>query len=262
MNLENLIKLSYTKFVKLLTDKAAEEKVRAMIKAGKKDGYPDDEKIVFSSGTTIARNLKPCQKQILLEKSIKWAIIGKDIDTVRNVISGKPTEINGNAIVTLNGKYILDGTHRWIEAFAVNPNARLVTYNMEINIEPIEALKIIQLAIAANTKDIPFSSSDGTNLYTVSENAFKTFIKKNITKAVLELLVKTEDEAADYFWNNVLLLRKSNQPIKNAPDRVYMPQTAKSPGFEKSLEDGEIDFKKPFAKKENRIPTFDKFISE
>lgn len=263
MNIEKSLKLPYTKFVKLLKDEAAKEKVRALIKSGREDGFPDDEKIKFSKGVVLTRNLQPTQRQLLIESSIKWAIIGKDGVGLQEILTGRPVEVNGKAIVTLNGKYVIDGHHRWAEAFIMNPNSKIVNLDMQINIEPLEALKIIQLSIAANAGDIPFSSPKGTNLLHISKEAFTTFVKKNVTKKVLEMFVKTDDELAEYLWEHVEMLKKSNAPIKNAPDRVYMPQPSKAPGAIEDLEDGKIDFKKPFAKREKqRIPSWDNFILE
>jgi len=259
MNLEKSLKLPYIKFVKLLKDEAAQEKVRALIKSGREDGFPNDEKISFSKGTVIARDLIPTQQQLLIEASIKWAIIGKDGVGLQEILTGRPVEVNGKVIVTLNGKYVIDGHHRWAEAFIMNPNSKIVNLDMQINIEPIEALKIIQLSIAANSGDVPFSSPKGVNLYKISKDDFVTYILKNVTKTVLEMFNKTDVELAAYLWEHVEMLRKTNQPIKGAPDRIYMPQPDKSPNAIKDLEDGKIDFKKPFAKKENRIPSFDDF---
>ncbi|HRW22293.1 MAG TPA: hypothetical protein P5509_09980, partial [Bacteroidales bacterium] len=198
MNIEKSLKLSYTKFVKSLKDEAAKEKVRALIKSGREDGFPDDEKIKFSKGVVLARNLQPTQRQLLIEASVKWAIIGANEVGLSELLNGKPVEVNGKAIITLNGKYVIDGHHRWAEAYIMNPNARIVNYDMQINIPPIEALKIIQLSIAANAGDIPFSSPKGTNLLHISKEAFITFVKKNVTKKVLEMFVKTDDELAEY----------------------------------------------------------------
>jgi hypothetical protein len=250
-------------------DDAAKDKVKSLIKSGREDGFPDDEKIKFTTGEVVARNLIPCQKQLLLESSIKHSLAGKSLDSLHDMLKGRAAAINNSPVVTLNGKYIIDGHHRWVEAYIVNPNTRVIVNDMKINVEPIEALKIIQLAIAANSNKIPTSSPEGTNLYDMSEEAFKSYVKKNVTETVLDAYTKSKDELADYMWNNVLLLRKSNQPIKDAPDRVYMPQPAKAPGAIDDLEKGVIDFKEPFAKEEsanpikkNLIPTWDEFVSE
>lgn len=262
MELEDLIKLSYTNFVKELKDAAGIEKVRALLKSGREDGLPDDEKISFSKGTVIVRNLTPCQEQLLIEASIKWSLSGIKDDELQKIINGETVAVNGQPVVVLNNKYVIDGHHRWVEAFLINPNARIEAVNMQINIDPIDALKIIQLSIAANAGDVPFSSPKGTNLYTMSESAFKMFVDKNVTESVLEIFDKDRKDLAEYLWEHLVILKKNNQPIKGAPDRVYMPQPSKANNSIEDIEAGKINYKKPFMKKENRIPSWDEFINE
>lgn len=259
MYIEELFKLPYEKFIKKLGDDVASDKVKAIIKSGKYDGLPDDEKITFSHGIALCKNLIPCQQQLLIESSIKWSIMSTNLDMIKNILSGKPTAVNNKPVLTLNGKYILDGHHRWVESYLLNPESKIVILDMKLDIKPIDALKIIQLSIAANKGEIPASTPKGTNMFTVSEDIFKSFITKNVTDKILELFNKDKHDLANQLWDNLIMLRKLNKHIKGAPDRVYMPQPAKAKGSIEDLKYGNIDYKKPFTISKNRIPSFNDF---
>ena len=246
MDLNKLISLTYIQFVKELKDEAANHKISALIDAGLDDGFPDDEKIQFSKGSITASNLIPMQKQLILEKSLKYFLEGKSLEILPDILSGVPVAINQKAIVTLNKKYIVDGHHGWVESVLVNPNSRVEIYDITLNIKPIEVLKVIQLSIATLTTKIPFSENIGTNLFKINENTFKKYVENNVNDKVLSLMNKDIKSLSDYLWGNILLLRKNNKPIKNAPDRIFMPQVSKAKGWDKKLKNGEINFKQPF----------------
>jgi len=246
MDLNKLISLTYIQFVKELKDEAANHKISALIDAGLDDGFPDDEKIQFSKGSITASNLIPMQKQLILEKSLKYFLEGKSLEILPDILSGVPVAINQKPIVTLNKKYIVDGHHGWVESVLVNPNSRVEIYDITLNIKPIEVLKVIQLSIATLTTKIPFSENIGTNLFKINENTFKKYVENNVNDKVLSLMNKDIKSLSDYLWGNILLLRKNNKPIKNAPDRIFMPQVSKAKGWDKKLKNGEINFKQPF----------------
>lgn len=257
MKLNKLIELPYEQFVKELKDEIAKKKILSIINSGKLDGLPDDEKIIFSKGYNSPSNLIPTQKQLIIEKSVKWAIENKNLKTKKDLLEGKPVFIDDKEILTLNNKYVIDGHHRWVEGYCLNPNGKVKIYDIKLNEEPIEVLKIIQLAIASKNKDIPFSKSDGTNIFSMSENKIKKYIEDNISKEIKELF------GIENVLKNILLLKQNNKHIKNAPDRFYMPQAGKADGFDKKLKKGEINFKKPFDIKELKSHnSFSEFLFE
>lgn len=262
MNTDKILKLPYEQFIGKLRDEVAEKKVRALILAGREDGNPDDEVVEFKSSIISARALMPLQKQLLIESSIKHTLSGKSISTLKTILDGEPALINYEPILTLDGKYVIDGHHRWVEAYLMNPNSRVVVTDIQLNMNPIDVMKIIQLSVAANSGDIPFSKGTGTNLYEISEKDFKKFVNWTVTDEVLSVFDKDKESLSNYLWNNVLTLKKYNKPIIGAPDRIYMPQPGKANGTLDSLRKGEVDFKKPYAKMEKRIPTLDEFINE
>lgn len=270
--LNDIIDLSYEDFVKELKELVDDPKIQAILNSG------NNEKIKFSSGTIPANKLIPMQKELILEESIGHAISGTDMKFVEDVIEGKPILILDKPVITLNGKYIIDGHHRWVECYGFNPNARMIVYDMKLNIQPIEVLKIMQLAIAATNKDIPFSKPDGTNIYTAKINVLYDYIYDNLIEDVFlemgyeysyntypeyyqsgqEIKNNPKDSATSFIVDNLQLLIKNNQPIPGAPSRIIMPQVSKAPDSTKKLQQGDVAYKKPF---NEGCMTFDNFLS-
>jgi hypothetical protein len=248
--LGKLLDLSYEQFVEELEELIKDPKIHSLISAGKEDGAPNDEKILFSKGTVLCSTLVPMQKELFIEKSVRWAIINPE--NTKTMLKGKPLSINNIPIVTLNSKYIIDGHHRWVECYTLNPNSKVVIYNIERNDDPIQILKIIQMAIAADTKQIPKSPSDGTNIYKMSDTEISQYIKSNISKDV-EFLV---DNAVALFTDNVMQLKQNNKPYGKAPDRAYMPQTSKSKNYDSKLKNGEVNYLAPFDRIHKRFTEF------
>jgi len=250
MNLDDVIDLDYEDFVKELKKLADDPKVQAILNS-------EREKIAFAKGTVPANKLIPMQKELIIEKSIKHELAGKDMKAIHDILDGKPVLIIGEPIITLNSTYIVDGHHRYVAGYAFNPNARMVVYDMKLNIEPIEALKIIQIAIAATTKDIPFSKPEGTDLYTMHLNDLKNYIEDNIADKVADALpYKTVYDAVMYILGNLILLKKHNKPISGAPTRLYMPQVSKAPESTEKLKKGKVNYKKPFTSFSQKFDDF------
>lgn len=256
--LKNLVELPYEKFIEKLKDLADDPKINAILNSGRDDGYPDDEKIKFREGVINARKLIPMQKELLIDKSVKWGINGKNIKILKEKLKGRPIQIEGRPIVILNEKYIIDGHHRWAEAYAIDPNTRIIIYDMKKNITPIDAFKIIQLSIAAIKKKIPLSKSEGINLYKMSKKEIIDYISKYLDESVVNVFDKSFDDVVNFITSNLLELIKKNPPEPSAPERLYMPQPGKAEDFDKKLQKGEINYKEPFVKE--NLNKFDCFL--
>ena len=70
----------------------------------------------------------------------------------------------GGPVVTYNGKYVIDGHHRWSQVYAANPDAKVPTIDIRGNLKPSEMLKVVHAAIAAATGDLPTSNPEGINI--------------------------------------------------------------------------------------------------
>jgi hypothetical protein len=242
----------YEDFVKKLNDMADDPKFVAAIQAGMKDGRENDEKIKFNEMDVLVRDLVPTQHEIDVTQSLSWQLSGKAPEQLKKILEGGPVTIK-SPIIILNKKYIIDGHHRWSQAYAMNDHVKISALNMTSNKGPETILKAVQLAIAAVIKKVPVAVVEGINLLKAGEKDIKKYVEENISDVTLDALVdakkieeKDKGKAADYIWTNVESMQKGSQPVPGAPPRGVMPQTDQAEGWEKVLKTGEINFKKPF----------------
>lgn len=141
-------------------------------------------------------------------------------------------------IIVFNGKYIVDGHHRWSQLYAINKEANIVAYNFtNENIKkPLDALKATQLAIiGAGATKVPSESVKGKNLLKMEESAIKQYVIEKVIDPVVDVFKKmkqleTKEAIADYIWSNAQSMQQTSQPVSGAPVRGIMPQADKVPG--------------------------------
>jgi hypothetical protein len=239
--------LPVTAFVSRFKDISSDPKVQSIIRAGLTDGKPNDEKITFTSKQIPAKNLIPTQREIGQNESLV-NILNDKYNSLDSFLDGLAKF--KSPIVTLNSKYIIDGHHRWSQAYIANPDVKVPIYDMTATIKPEEALKAMHIAIAANTKTLPLSSAKGTNLYTTTQNNVENVVKSNLTDRATKLydqhnLGGTESEISAYLWRNIQNMQKNNKPISSAPPRTSMPQAGDSNNYDDLLSRGIVNFKDP-----------------
>lgn len=247
---EEFIKISnlpLPAFVSRFKDIADDSKVQSIIRAGLTDGSPEDEKISFTSKRLKARRLIPTQKEIGFNESL-FSILDDKYNSLDSFLNGV-ARFN-SPIVTLNGKYIIDGHHRWSQAFLANPDVDLPAYDMNSTITPQQALKAVHIAIAADQQELPLSAVKGLNLYTANENQISMAVKEHLIEQARKLYEEhghggTPEEISAYIWKNVQLMQKNNKPISGAPSRTSMPQTGDSENYDDLLKKGIVNFRNP-----------------
>jgi hypothetical protein len=106
------------------------------LKNGLKDGENEDDKVSVKTGSMKAKDLKPIQKQIYLDKSIGSTIKFGLPGTV-NFLKNKST------LVCSSDRFIIDGHHRWMSAIFIDPDMPL---NMMIIDLPISKLLPLSLS--------------------------------------------------------------------------------------------------------------------
>ncbi|HAT76186.1 MAG TPA: hypothetical protein DCS19_04920 [Flavobacterium sp.] len=232
---KEILKDDYPKFVKILGDNINDKKFIGAIKILAK------EKPVKTKDMDVnVLKLIPTQNEIDFDKSLMFPLTNKQ-NSAELCFSKSPIIINGNPIVTAgNGKYIIDGHHRWSQVFLVNPSAKMEALDLSDISNPNDALKATQLSIVADSGKLPTAKGGGFNLFEISEKVFKQKVKALISDDAIEIFSKNDkgddkEKIADYLWQNVLLMRKSNNPIKNATNREIMPQTDQAPGWKHEL---------------------------
>ena len=183
-----------------------------------------------------ASKLIPTQSEIDIDGSIGYVIEHKPDQIFKILKSKNPLAINNKQIITCNdGKYIIDGHHRWSEVLLINPEAELDCLNIDLD-SPLKTLKAIQLGIKAKKNKLPTSSVEGHNLLTLSQEEINDWTQKAISKTNIE--EKFREYASDNWGSNMSFadwITKNSGFIKSAVKqnplksqkipRSIMPQT-------------------------------------
>lgn len=247
----------YETFVAQLGDAIKDPKVKAVLAAGEEDGVPADEKITLTDGELDVTALRPTQNEIALDKSLTYPLT--DVKSAESCLKGGTVAIAGKRIITAEGSYIVDGHHRWSQLYAMNKDAKIAVTDMVSRDlkNPLDFLKITQVAIAADLGKVPTATAKGSkNLITISEKDLKDFVIATISDDVLEVFKKynkatSKEEAANYIWANVQSMQKTSKPVPGAPKRDVMPQTDDATNWEKLAAAGSLNYKEPFTTSES-----------
>lgn len=187
-------------------------------------GKIDPQKPSVGNKGIPATTLIPTQSEIDWKKSLSYGL-KQDC----SYFFKPPVEL-GMPVLVYDGKYIIDGHHRWSQVFMFNPKADVSCVNFTYDQNgPLDVLKDFQAAVLAQTGEVKVGTA-GTNIWNVDENTLREFIDSNISDACWESLVKNKvatdrESAINYIVGNAMTLQDKVKPINNAPDRVDMPQT-------------------------------------
>jgi len=247
---KKLLGSNYEVFVNELNELASDSKIIDILSGGLSDGNIDDEKLEIEVKNISVSELKPTQYEIDLQKSLLDVLKCKYPESIMDMLLGENVVL-GLPIVVLNGKYILDGHHRWSKVYCMNKDATMKTVNVKANVTPIQMLKVLQIAIANDLKRVPVASVQGDNLLQVDPQKFESFIEANISQDTVNMIYDAEkikmpvkNLAEQYIVGNVESMRETSQPIANAPSRSLMPQTDQANVLDQ-LSDGSINFREP-----------------
>ena len=264
----------YTAFVKKLKSIISDPAVLDILDNGKEDGSVGDEKIKISSSSLLVKNGIPTQNEVDIDKSLSYQLEGKG--QVQSLMSGGTITIAG-PIITLNNKYVLDGHHRWSQAYCFNPNLKLSSLNITGIKDWKTALKAIQMAIGTEIKQIPVNVVNGKNLFTMGEAEIVKYVERNALPKPIGDMVNSDNlikwcsskgieltEEIDtpqnrnavgkFIANNIKVLQAKSKPPSGVSNRGYMPQTDNAPGFAAALKSGEVNFLNPITIDEGKYP--------
>ena len=234
--LKQIFKQNYPGFVAALGKFASDPKFQNFVKT--------DTALKSNVNLTqiAVTKLVPTQNEIDVGKSLAFPLT--KASGAESALKGGAVKV-GSPIITFNGKYIVDGHHRWSQLYAMNKEASIVAYdftNPSID-NPLDALKLTQLAIVgAGASKIPSAKVEGSNLLKMGEAELKQFVTKTIKDDVLEVFKAkkkgdTKEAVANYIWPNVESMQKTSQPVSGAPGRGIMPQADDVPGGQKKTID-------------------------
>ena len=276
---DKALQMKLPQFVQAL--QSNQEAVIRAVLGGLKDGGADDDKVNIVPSTVKIKNLKPTQSEVVFSKSIPFALQKPEV-FMKYYSGNGPFKVGpeGNdAIITLNGKYILDGHHRWSSLYSINPDASMHTFDIQVpGLAPLDALKLMQASIKAHAGKVPSNKGGGVNLFQIDTGNLTKGVQKSATPENLQKLIDLgflkgaqavdEQEGSELqqamkkllkiYGTNIARMRANNAPVAGASSREPMPQTDKPSGSKvtaggstpaalEPLEKGQIDFKEPFA---------------
>ena len=227
----------YDDYVETLNKMLEDPKSAALLEDGF-GGELGDTKLTFSVKEIPVSQLMPTQANVDLDKSLKYALTDKEslIKTFTN-----PIEIN-KPIVTFRENYVIDGHHTWLQAIALNPKGKILSFNYDGDISPIQMLKAVQGTIAAvkadknnNNGKLPSNDVKGPNFFDESfdEKKIRKYIEDNLNEDLIDQYVNyikecyDYDTTVDYIVERLLDIKSNNYPFDTAPDRKNMPQVFK-----------------------------------
>lgn len=221
--LKQIFKQNYSGFVAALGKVVSDPKFRKFVQD------TDVSKSNVGLESIPVSKLIPTQNEVDITKSLEFPLT--KADSAKAALKGGTIKV-ASPIIVFNGKYIIDGHHRWSQLYAMNKDAKIVAYNFtnpDIS-KPTDALKATQIAIVgAGATKIPTASAKGVNLLTIDEATLKKYVQDTTVAPVIETFKEMKniadiDAIAEYIWNNVSSMKKTSQPVSGAPKRDVMPQ--------------------------------------
>ncbi|MEO6304825.1 MAG: hypothetical protein ABIP51_16815 [Bacteroidia bacterium] len=244
---EKSVEGDYSTFVSQLKGWANDPKISSFLKSGQQDGVLSEDKFSVSYGSISCSSLIPTQNEIDLNKSLDLAL--KHAKSMASCLQTTDI-ILGIPLVTFNGRYIIDGHHRWSQVYCINPNAKMKVINFKkAGLGPKDMLKATQIAIATATGNIHTSTVHGENLLKMNPIDIMKYVFENISEDSIRVINLPKKECAKKIGYNVKLMQKNNQPIPGAPERAVMPQTGGDlDAIIKMLTSGKVQIEQPFVK--------------
>ena len=228
---------NYEDYVETLNKMLEDPKSAALLEDGF-GGILGDTKLKFSVQKITVSQLMPTQKEIDLDKSLKHALVKEE--SFKKTFSN-PIEIN-KPIVTFRKNYIIDGHHTWLQAIALNPNGKILAFNYDGDISPIQMLKAVQGTIAAvkadknnNNGQLPSSKVAGPNFFSnkFDRKKIRKYLEDTFNNDLINIYCEYIKECKDkndimkYLEERLLDIKANNYPFEAAPSRDDMPQVFK-----------------------------------
>ena len=227
----------YDDYVDTLNKMLEDPKAKTLLEDGF-GGELGDTKLTFSVKEIPVSQLMPTQSEIDLDKSLKHALTKKE--SFEKTFTD-PIEIN-KPIVTFRQNYVIDGHHTWLQAIAINPKGKILSFNYDGDISPIQMLKAVQGTIAAvkaddnnNNGKLPSNKVDGPNFFDKSfdEKKIRKYIEETFDESLTDIYCKYLDncknkkDIINYLIERLLDIKSNNYPFESAPSRENMPQVFK-----------------------------------
>jgi hypothetical protein len=247
--------------VEMLEIISQDDKLKLLLQHGFAGGSNEEGKlgVTMGKGSFKVTELMPTQAEIGISNSLDNLVSGtfatKDKEgnpatgTVdyKGYFSGTAKLPKPFVYIGKGGNYIIDGHHRWSQAYCMNPNISLecTTISTDTPLSDEAILKNFQAAIAADPKRTGLGRKEAgfANLFGASKDTLKktvdgmseeiaTKIVEAAPAEVLEAAVKevpdmagseNQKKAKALLVSNALKL--ASTPVSGKPKRILMPQT-------------------------------------
>ena len=241
--LQDLLSKEYKDFVVSLQQQIKDPKFQKFLKMGieRYDGNPVDDELTVQEVDIPVKNLLPTQSQIGLADSLGWTSKNNPEGAGTTAGLGSGTADVGGRIITANGRFIVDGHHRWSQVSLLNPEAKIPTYNFKVGFKGRggsgkSALKLAHLAIAAVDESVPLQPADAaTDVYATGGDpeAIKKMLDnpRVVGDKMSDALAKawgvgSRDEVIGKLTEHAIeLYKRTKKAAATGPERGLMPQT-------------------------------------
>ncbi len=245
--------------VSLLQKLSSDGDFLRVLQGGTDDGDLKDEQVPFKTANVSCTDMYPTQAEIGFGNSLddlcddKYGAIESAFSSpVLMPAPGKKTPI---LCANVGGKtYILDGHHRWSLCFMINRDAKMACDIMQLGEgTPEDALKIMQMAIAAKAERVRTKDFEGQDLMATNTAAVESYVNDNINLKAIELFEQyTNGElqtAADIAMevgeaHAVIVKMKGDFPRKIMPQSGH--SGADQDDVNNALKRGTVNYKEPF----------------
>ena len=252
---------SLDQYVSVLKRYAKDPTFDKLASAGATDGDPNDEVVTVKPTSVLVDSLFATQSEIGFGNSLGDQVINKYNSTktalglVMNPIAMSGADGEPSPLLVFNGKFILDGHHRWSQVMMVNPNGKVLIDNVTgpaLDDEE-QALKAMQFAIAATADKVITKPFKGKDLMSSTYDEVEQFVMKNVNDDVLKLLVEagkiqkpSKELAAKYIAGNLKNIQDKQGQFSRERS---MPQAGDSgvsqDAVNKALGTGKVNFIEP-----------------
>lgn len=262
---------NYEDYVETLNQMLEDPKSAALLEDGF-GGDLGDTQLKFSVVNVPVSQLMPTQKEIDLDKSLKYALTNEK--SFKRTFKS-PIEIN-KPIVTFRQNYIIDGHHTWLQAITLNPNGKMLAFNYDGDISPIQMLKAVQGTIAAvkaddnkNNGKLPSNKVNGPNFFDddFDRKQIRKYLEETFDDSLVDIYCKYLKNCNDrkdiikYLEERLLDIKANNYPFESAPSRDDMPQVFKG-GTDKNDKDSALPDKEGSAMNKLKDDKFMKSVTK
>ena len=183
--IKELLGKDYENFVKQLGDFIKDPKFLLALQAATEHG----QKAQLVNKVIPVMQLKPTQNEVALHNSLEFPL--KHAEKAEKYLKGGNVLVKGPIITGGGGTFIIDGHHRWSQLYVVNPGASIQAIDIANIEDPEQALKAVQIGIAAAKGSIPTSSAQGSaNLLNIDQQTLTNYVMQNIKPDVVAVFQK------------------------------------------------------------------------